>query len=100
MIFMFGLIWPIRQLRSIPHRLDRGAVNLYFWATVRRRRAAGEDEWKEMDMEYFGRRPPEGHPWWEANTVRALTPEDIVQIHEIAQDTAEDKEPTHAPGAK
>ena len=37
----------------------------YYWVIVRRRRAAGEDEWHERDLHHLGIAPPEGHPYWE-----------------------------------
>ncbi|KKN21951.1 hypothetical protein LCGC14_0920160 [marine sediment metagenome] len=68
MIFMFALVVPIRFLRSIPHRVDRMAIGLYYWACVRRRRAAGEDTWKEMDLS-IGKHPPPEHPWWDGKSI-------------------------------
>ena len=45
----------------IARRIQQGP---YYWACVRKRRALGEEEWQEHDLQ-IGIQPPEGHPYWE-----------------------------------
>lgn len=53
--FAFRLFWSFERWWT---------QKVYYRAVVRRRRAAGEPEWKERDM-MIGIEPPEGHPYWE-----------------------------------
>lgn len=46
---------------TIARKIQQGP---YYWACVRKRRARGEEEWQEVDL-LIGRRPPEGHPYWD-----------------------------------
>jgi hypothetical protein len=60
----------VRRIMAIPvlglSILERmTTLHLYYPLTVRRRRAAGQDEWQEPDWRYLGIHPPEGHPYWQ-----------------------------------
>lgn len=54
----------------ISRRIHQGP---YYWACVRKRRARGEEEWQEIDLQ-IGIRPPEGHPYWERLQNAGITP--------------------------
>ena len=54
----------------IARRIQQGP---YYWACVQKRRAQGEEEWQEHDLQ-IGIPPPKGHPYWEILKNRGLTP--------------------------
>lgn len=63
-VLMFGLVVPIQLLRSLPRRLNRAAIRLYYHTgCVPRRWVIGEDTWQPRDLAYLGIAPPKGHPW-------------------------------------
>ncbi len=55
---------------AISRRIQQGP---YYWACVRKRRARGEEEWQEHDLQ-IGIQPPKGHPYWEKLKNRSFTP--------------------------
>lgn len=68
--------WALTQLHPgfIAHRIMRGP---YYWACVQRRRALGEDEWQEHDMQ-LNIPPPKGHPYWQLlKNQGVFPPEDL-----------------------
>jgi hypothetical protein len=94
LVIPLSLTWRLQRLFA---RASHACVRPYYWACVRRRRAAGEPEWKEIDWA-INIPPPADHPYWTSG--RLATAEEIkaagATLHALPEFVGVDDDPPKA----